>query len=141
MCFLKCIKYFTNKNYTEDIQDFNRSEKYRSGLMTCSKIQPHFVEHNTKIGCFDGSRINPKTIFERNISLFIHNDSFCLLWKSNGTSFNQVIEEFKLNLKVVDIVRSDKHVKIVLKNNVIPEKVQSPITNIVVDDLETYNKD
>ena len=34
MCFIKCINYFTDKDYTEEFQDFNRNEKYRTGVMT-----------------------------------------------------------------------------------------------------------
>ena len=29
-CFIKCIKYFTEKDYTEEIRNFIRIEKYRS---------------------------------------------------------------------------------------------------------------
>ena len=48
---------------------------------------------------------------ERNISLYIYNNHFCLIRKSNLTSFNQAKEKFNLNSEVVDNVISDKHVK------------------------------
>ena len=40
MCFIKCINYFTKKDYTEDFLTFIRTEKYRSGVMTTARIQP-----------------------------------------------------------------------------------------------------
>ena len=62
------------------------------------------------IGCFVGTRINPQILLEE----FYHCTYItiiCLIWKSNGFSSNQVIEEFELNFNFVDNVISDKHVK------------------------------
>ena len=53
---------------------------------------------------------------------------------------NQAIEELKLNFRFVYNTISDKHVKSLVKYEYKPKKVQSPITNIVVNDLETFNK-
>ena len=49
-------------------------------------------------------------------------------------------KELKLNLKVIDKVISDKHVKSFIKHEYKPKKVQSPLTNFIVYVLETYNK-
>ena len=46
----------------------------------------------------------------------------------------------KDNFKVVDNVISDKHVRSFIKYDYKRKKIQSPITNIVVYDLETFNK-
>ena len=73
--------------------------------------------------------------------MFKYNNHFCLIWKSNGISFNQVIEDELIpNFKIVDNVISDKHVKSFNKYIYKPEKVQSPLTNIVVCDFETFKK-
>ena len=73
--------------------------------------------------------------------MIIYNNHFSLIWKSNGISFNQVIEvELKPNFKVVDNVISHKHVKIFIKYDYSSKKVKSPLTNIVVFDLETFDK-
>ena len=40
MCFIKCIKYFTIKDYTEEFLTFIRSEQRRSNGMTSARIQP-----------------------------------------------------------------------------------------------------
>ena len=52
----------------------------------------------------------------------------------------EAIKELKDNFKVVDNVISDKHVKSFIKYEYDPAKVKSPLTNIVVYDLETFNR-
>ena len=141
MCFIKCINYFTKKDYTEEFLTFIRSEQRRSNVMTSARVGSFCRKYNINIGCFDGTRINPRNITQRDTALKIHNNHFCLIWKSDNDSFNQVIEdELKPNFKVVDNVISDKHVKGFIKYEYNPKKVKSPLTNIIVYDLETFNK-
>ena len=140
MCFMKCINYFTKKDYTQEFLTFIRSEQRRSNVMTSARIQPFCRKYNINIGCFDGTRINPRNITQRDTALKIHNHLFCLIWKSDGISFDKAIKELKDNFKVVDNVISDKHVKSFIKNEYNPKKVKSPLTNVVVYDLETFNK-
>ena len=109
--------------------------------MTSARIQPFCRKYNINIGCFDGTRLNPRNLTQRNTSLFIYNNHFCLIWKSQIISFNQVREnELKPNFRVVDNFVSDKHVKSFIKYDYKPKEVQSPLTNIVVYDSETFNK-
>ena len=65
MCFLKCISYFTNKDYTEEIRDFIRNEKYRPGVMTSARIQSFRRKYDINIGRFDGTKINPPNMIQR----------------------------------------------------------------------------
>ena len=140
MCFIKCINYFTKKDYTEFLT-FIKTEKYRSRVMTTARIQPFCKIYNINIGYFNGKEIWARTVTQRNTALKIHHNHFCLIWKSDNVSFNQVIEnELKPNFKVVDNVISDKHVKGFIKYEYNRKKVKSPITNIVIYDLETFNK-
>ena len=116
-CFIKCINYFTKKDYTEEFLTFIRSEQRRSNVMTSARVGSFCRKYNINIGCFDGTRINPRNITQRNTALKIHNNHFCLIWKSDNVSFNQVIEnELKPNFKVVDNVIPDKHVKGFIKH-------------------------
>ena len=66
---------------------------------------------------------------------------FCLLWKSDGISFDKAIKELKDIFKVIFNVISDKHVKNFLKYEYEPKKVQSQLTNMLVYDIETFNTD
>ena len=140
MCFIKCNNYFTKKHYTQEFLTFIRSEQRRSNVMTSARIQPFCKKYNINIGCFDGTRINPRNLTQKDTSFFIYNNQFCLIWKTDGISFDKAIKELKDNFKVVDNVISDKHVKSFIKYEYNPKKVKSPLTNIVVYDLETFNK-
>ena len=109
-CSIKCINYFTKKRYTQKFSAFTRTEQRRSNVQTSARIQP-FCRKKINIGYYDGYRVCPKNIPERNTTLKIHNNHFCLNWKSDGFSFNKAIKELKDNFKLVHNVVSDKQVK------------------------------
>ena len=83
--------------------------------MTSARLQPICRKYNINIGCFDGMRLNPRNKTQRNTALKIHVNHFCLIWKSEGISFDKAINEIKDNFKVVDSLISDKHVKSFVK--------------------------
>ena len=68
--------FFTKKGYTEEFLTFIRTEQRRSNVLTSARNQP-FCRKYTNIGCFDGTRINPRNLTEKNTSLFIYNNPFC----------------------------------------------------------------
>ena len=122
MCFFKCINYFTKKDYREEFLTSIRSEQRRSNIMTSARTQPFFRKYNINVGCFDGTRNNPRNITRRNTALFVYNNHFCSIEKSSNISFNQVIEnELKPNFKVIDNVISHKHVRSFIKNEYYPK--------------------
>ena len=63
-CFIKCINYFTRKDYTEEFLNFIRSVQRRSNEMTSTRIQPLCRKYNINIGCFDGTGINPRNLLK-----------------------------------------------------------------------------
>ena len=138
-CFIKYINYFTEKDYTEEFLAFIRTEQRRSKVMTFAKIQPFCRKCNVNIGYYDVYRVYPRNITERNIALKIHENHFCLIWKSDGVSSDRAIKELKDNFKVVDNVISDTHVKSYINCEYKPKKVQSQLTNMIVYDMETFN--
>ena len=135
MYFIKCINYFTkNKKLYRRIFNFHP-------IRTSARFQPICRKHNINISCFDGTRLNPGNITKGDTALKIHDTHFCLIWKSGGISCYQVIKsQLKPNFKVVDNVIPDKHVKSFIKYEYNLKKVKSPLTNIVIYDLETFNK-
>ena len=139
MYFIKYINQFTKKRLYRRILDFIRTEQRRPNVMTSARIQPFCRKYIINIGCFDGTRIIPRNFNQRNTSLFIYSHHFCLIWKSDGISFDKAINRLKNNFKVGDNVIADKHVKNFIKYEYKPKKDQSPRTNIVVSDLETLN--
>ena len=65
MCFIKCINYFTKKDYTEEFLNFIRYEQRRSNVMTSARVGSFCRKYNINIGCFDGTRIIPRNITQR----------------------------------------------------------------------------
>ena len=109
--------------------------------MTSARIQPFCKKDNINIVYYDVFRVYPRNITKRDIAFKIHENHFCLIWKSNGISFNQAKEELKDNFYIVYSVPSDKHVKSFIKYEYKPEKLHSQLTNMMVYDLETFNTD
>ena len=141
-CFIKCNNSFTRKNYTQDFLIFIRTEQGRSNVMTSARIQPFCRKYIINIGFYDGYGVYPRNIAERKTAIKMHNNHFCLFWKSNGFSFNQAIEdELKPNFEVVHNVISDKHAKSYNKYESKPKEVHSRLTTVIVHDLETFNTD
>ena len=61
--------------------------------MTSARIQPLCRKYNINIGCFDGTRTSSRNITQRSTALKIHDNQFCLIWKSDGVSFDKAIKE------------------------------------------------
>ena len=79
--------------------------------MTMARIQPFARANNISIGYFDGERVFPRSFTDRDSALFLYINHFCLIWKSQGVSFNQAIQELKNNFKLVDKYVTEENVK------------------------------
>ena len=73
--------------------------------------------------------------------MFLFNNDFCLIWKSEGVSFNQAIKELKDNFKIDDNYKIEETVDSHFKYEFIPKKIESHLTNFIVYDLETHKTD
>ena len=104
---MKGIKPLTDKNYTEEFLTFFRTEQRQSNAMTSARGQPFCEKYNSNKGCFDGFRVCPRNITERNKASFMHKNRFCLTSKSDAIIFDKTIEELKLDFKVVDNIITD----------------------------------
>ena len=110
-CFEKCIKFFTGDDYKQQYLDFTRNEKRRTNILTKGRSQPFCRDNNINLGYYDGDRVFPRSVTNRNNSLFLNNNQFCFIWKSEGVSFNQDIQELKDNFKMVDNYITEENVK------------------------------
>ena len=72
--------------------------------------------------------------------MFLQNNH-CLIWKSEGVSFNQAFKESKDNFRTVGNYITEGNVNSHFKYEFIPNKIQSHLTNCIVYDLETHNTD
>ena len=109
--------------------------------MTKARIQAFCRVNNINLGYFDGYGVYPRLVTNRNNALYLCNNHFCLIWKSQGVSFNQAIRELKDNFKMVDNYISEENVTSHFKYEFIPKKIESHLTNFIVNDLETHNTD
>ena len=71
---------------------FIRTRERRSNAMTSARIQP-FCEKNINLGCFDGTRINPRNITQRNVSLFIYKTLSVYFGNRPVLVFNRRVEQ------------------------------------------------
>ena len=110
-CFVKCINFLTGEDYKQQYFEFIRNEKRRSNIMTKARIQPFCRANNIILGYYDGERIVPRSVTDRNNALFLFNNHFCLIWKSEGASFKQAIKELKDKFKIVDNYITEENVK------------------------------
>ena len=60
--------------------------------MTMARLQPFCRANNISLGYYDGERIFPRSVTNSDSALFLYNNHFCLIWKSQGVSFNQALE-------------------------------------------------
>ena len=140
-CFVKCINFLTGKDYKKQYSDFIRNERERSNIMTMARIQPFCRANNLISGYFDGTRVFPTSVTVEDSALFLYNNHFCLIWKSEGVSFNQAIKELKDIFKIVDEYITEENVNSQFKYEFVPKKIKSHLTNFIVYDLETHNTD
>ena len=90
-CFVKCVKYLTGDDYKQEYLDFIRNEKRRCNIMTMARIQPCLKKLGIDLGYFNADRVFPRTVTNRDSALYLYNNHLCLIWKSQGVSFNQAI--------------------------------------------------
>ena len=138
-CFIKCINFLTGEDYKQQYLDFIRSEQRRSNIMTMARIQPFCRANNINLGYYNGDRVFPRSVTNRDSALYLYNNHFCLIWKSRGVSFNQTIQELKANFKIIDNYITEENVTSQYKYEFTPKKIESHLTNFIVYDLETHN--
>ena len=140
-CFVKCINFLTGQDYKDRYLEFIRNEKRRSNIMTKARIQPFCRANIINLGYFDGERVFPRSVTNRDSALYLCNNHFCLIWKSYGVSFNQAIQELEDNFQMVDNYITEENVNSHFKYDFIPKKIESHLTNFIVYDIETSSTD
>ena len=138
-CFIKCVNFLTGRDHKQKYLEFIRNEQRRTNIMTKARIQQFCRANNINLGYWDGERVFPRTVTNRNSALYLYNNHFCLIWKSLSVSLNQAITELKNNFKMVDNYITEENVTSQFKYEFIPKKFESHLTNFIVYDLETHN--
>ena len=140
-CFIKCVSFLTGRDYKQQYLDFIRSEQRGSSIMTKARIQPFCRANNINLGYYNKDRVFPRSVTNRDSALFLFNNHFCVIWKSEGVSFKQAIKELKDDFKLVDNFITEENVKSHFEYKFIPKKIESHLTNSITYDLQTHNTD
>ena len=87
-------------------------------------------------------KILPKNILQKEDKLlYLYKNHFCVLWISNGINFSKAVEELELNFKYVNNKVTDANVNKFTEYKFNPKKIDSQLNNVIVYDIETYNKE
>ena len=70
-CFVKCINCLTGQDYKEQYHDFIRNEQRRKNIMTMARIQPCLRKIGIDLSYYNGERVFPRTVTNRDIAFFI----------------------------------------------------------------------
>ena len=140
-CFVKVFKFSTGQVYKQQYLDFIRNQKRRTNIMTMARIQPCLRKLVIDLGYYNGDTFFPRTVKNRDSALYLNNNHFSLIWKSEGVSFNQAIKELKDNFKIVDNYITEEYVNSHFKCEFIPKKIESQLSNFILYDLETHQID
>ena len=131
----------TGQDYEQQYLDFIRSEQRRSNIMTKARIQPFCGANNINLGYYNEDRVFPRSVTNRDSALFLFDNHFRVIWKSECLSFKQAIKELKDNFEIVDNFITEENVNSHFKYEFIPKKIESHLSNFIVYDLETHNTD
>ena len=121
-CFVKCNNFLSGEDYKQQYFDFIRNEKRRSNVMTKTIIQPFCRANSNNLGYYDGKRIFPRSVTDRNKALYLYNNLYRLKWKPGGVSFNQATKELKDNFKLSDNYKTEENVSSHFEYEFTPKK-------------------
>ena len=103
-CFLKCINYIFDKDFSTEYFEFIKSNKRRPNVMSRCRIPEFCKRHKIDIGIYDlnSKRILPWTVKQKNICVHIHRNHYCVIWKKNRKdSLLNGVQEIENNFKYV----------------------------------------
>ena len=142
-CFRKCLEFIYKKDFTEKYLDFIKNSKTTKNIMTSAKIQPFCKKNGIDLGVYNINQqeILPRSVIERKICLIIHENHFCVIWKTKNTTFTDAITELVDNFKYEANQISDNILKQVQEYKFPISKEKDCLYAVFAFDLETANVD
>ena len=141
-CFLKCINYIFDKDFSIEYFEFIKSYKRRPNVMTRCRI-PEFCErYKIDIGIYDlnSKRILPRTVKQKNICVYIHKNHYCVIWKKNRKdSLLNGVEEIENSFRYVKNKINENNLKQRIRYRFPKHETIDQLENVFVFDLETHN--
>ena len=141
-CFLKCINYIFNKDFSREYFELIKSYKRRTNVMTRCRI-PEFCErYKIDIGIYDlnKQRVLARTVKQRDICVHIHKNHYCVIWKKNRIdSLLNGVDEVDKNFKYVKNKINEDNLKQRIRYRFPKHERIDQLENVFVFDLETHN--
>ena len=91
--------------------------------MTKARIQPFSRANNINLGYYNDDTVFPRSVTNRDSALFLFNNHFCLIWKSEGINFKQAVRELKDYFKIIDNYITEENVESFFEYKYIPKKL------------------
>ena len=100
-CFRKCLEFIYKKDFSQQYCDFIKESQRNKIIMTSAKTQPFCKKHIINLGVYNTKQqeILTKSVTEQRICLFIHENHFCVIWKTVKTNFTNAIKELEKNFE------------------------------------------
>ena len=141
-CFLKCINYIFDKDFSMQYLEFIQSYKRRTNVMTQCRIPEFCKRYKIDIGIYylKTKRILPQTVKQKNISIYIHKNHYCVIWKKNRKdSLLNGVNEIEENFKYVKNKINENNLKQRIRYRFPKHETIDQLENVFVFDLETHN--
>ena len=141
-CFLKCIIYIFDKDFSIEYFEFIKSYKRRKNVMTRCRIPKFCKRYKIDIGIYDhnSKRILPWTVKQKNICVHIHKNHYCVIWKKNRRdSLLNGVQKIENIFKYVKNNINEKNLKQRILYRFPKHEPINQLENVFVFDLETHN--
>ena len=141
-CFLKCINYIFDKDFSIEYFEFIKSYKRRPKVMARCRIPEYCKRYKIEIGIYDlnSKRILSWTLKQKNICVHIHRNHYCVIWKKNRKdSLLNGVQEIENNFKYVKNIINENNLKQRILYRFPKQEPINQLENVFVFDLETHN--
>ena len=141
-CFLKCINYIFDKDFSIEYFEFIKSYKRRPNVMARCRIPEFCKRYKIDIGSYDvnSKRILPWTVKQKNICVHIHRNHYCVIWKKNRKdSLLSGVQEIENNFKYIKNKLNENNLKQRILYRFPKHEIIDQLENVFVFDLETHN--
>ena len=130
-----------SKTLFQENRNFIKQSGRCKNIMTQAKIQPFCRQRNLNLGVYNVKQktILPRSVTQRNICLYIHDNHFCVIRKINQSTFPDAIRELKDDFKYESNELSDVILKQVIEYKFPISYEKNCIFAVFAFDLETCN--
>ena len=141
-CFLKCINFIFDKDFSTEYFEIIKSYKRRPNVMARCRIPEFCKRYKLDIGIYDlnSKRILPWTVKQKNICVHIHRNHYCVIWKKNRKySLLNGVQEIENNFKYVKKIINENNLKQRILYRFPKQEPKNQLENVFVFELETHN--